>query len=115
MVGTARCAVRRMLPEPNIDSRTPQRGVPTKPIRKRLPHDVPLWIDPSKEDYFITVCCEQRGRNLLATPNVGHPLLETIKHRHARGIWYAHLALVMPDHVHLILTFPEIGKRVQPS
>jgi putative transposase len=78
-----------------------------------LPHDVPLWIDPSKEDYFITACCERRGRNLLATQAVGHPLLETIKHRHAGGIWYAHLALIMPDHVHLILSFPEIGKPVQ--
>jgi putative transposase len=102
-----------MPPEPNIDSRTPQRGVPTRPIRKRLPHAVPLWIDPSKQDYFVTVCCEKRGRNLLANPTVAYPLLETIKHRHVREIWYAHVALVMPDHVHLILTFPEIGKRVQ--
>jgi putative transposase len=113
MVGTARCAVRRMPPERDSYSRTPQRGVPTKPVRSRLPHDVPLWIDPSKEDYFITLCCERRGENLLATPAVGHPLLETIKHRQARGIWYPHLALVMPDHIHLILSFPEIGKRVQ--
>ena len=102
-----------MSPERDNHLRTPQRGVPTRRVRKRLSHDVPLWVDPSKEHYFITVCCEQRGRNLLATPAVGHPLLETIKHRHACGIWYAHLALVMPDHVHLILTFPEIGKRVQ--
>src|SRR5258708_9079682 len=38
-VGTARCAVR-----------TPQRGVPTMkaPFRKRLPHDIPLSVDPSK-------------------------------------------------------------------
>jgi putative transposase len=113
MVGTARCTVRPMPPEQDNNSRTLQRGVPTRPIRNRLPHDVPLWIDPAKEDYFITVCCEQRGRNLLATAVVGHSLLGTIKHRHARVIWYAHLALVMPDHVHLILSFPETGKRVQ--
>ena len=97
----------------NFNSRMPQRGVPTRLARKRLPHGVPLWIDPSKEHYFITVCCQKRGRNLLANPRIGHPLLETIKHRHGRGIWYAHVALVMPDHVHLILTFPEIDKRVQ--
>jgi putative transposase len=115
MVGTARGAVRQMPPERDIDSRTPQRGVPTRSVRKQLPHEVPLWVDPSKEDYFITVCCEKRGGNLLAHPKVGHALLETIKHRQALGIWYAHLALVMPDHVHLILTFPEIGKRVQTT
>ena len=113
MVGTARCAVREMPPEYDSHSRTPQRGVLTKPIRKRLAHDVPLWVDPSKEHYFITVCCRQRGRNLLAIPNVGYPLLETIKHRHARGTWYAHLGLIMPDHVHLVLRFPDLDKRVQ--
>ena len=102
-----------MLAKPNSSSRRPQRGVPTRPSRKRLPHDTPLWVDPSKEHYFITICCEQRGQNLLAIPDVGHPLLDTIKHRHARGIWYAKLALIMPDHVHLILTFPDADKRIQ--
>jgi hypothetical protein len=98
--------------------RTPQRGVPTKsiparPIRRRLAHDVPLWIDPNKERYFITLCCEQRGKNQLAIPNPGSAVLETIAHRQARGIWYAHLALLMPDHVHLIISFPQIGSRTQ--
>ena len=102
-----------MPPERDSYSRTPQRGVPTRRIRKRLSHDVPLWIDPSKEYYFVTVCCEQRGRNLFAHAIIAYPLLETIKHRHALGIWYAHLGLIMPDHVHLILSFPDIDKREQ--
>ena len=105
-----------MLPQySNADSRTPQRGVPTKRIRRRLPHEVPLWIDPAKEDYFITVCCKERGRNQLANCEIGFPLLETVKHRNRCGIWYAHIALLMPDHVHLILAFPEIEKRVQTT
>jgi putative transposase len=95
------------------NSRTPQRGVPTKPIRKQLAHDVPLWIDPGKERYFITVCCQRRGKNQLANPDPGYAVLETIRYRHARGIWYAHLALLMPDHAHLILSFPQIEKRTQ--
>ena len=102
-----------MPPERDKNLRTPQRGVPTRPVRKRLPHDVPLWIDPAKEDYFITVGCQERGRNLLVFPRIGYPLLETIKHRHGQGIWYVHVAVIMPDHVHLILTFPETGKPVQ--
>jgi len=94
-------------------SRTPQRGVPTRPVRKRLAHGVPLWLDPSREDYFVTICCKKRGRNHLAHPAIGFPLLETIKHRNRRGIWYAHVALLMPDHVHLVLAFPDIDKRLQ--
>ena len=107
MVGTARCAVRALCAKVDSYSRTPQRGVPTRPIRKRLAHDVPLWIDPSKERYFITVCCKQRGKNQLAKPDPGHAVLETIKHRHVNGIWYAHLGLLMPDHVHLIVALPQ--------
>jgi putative transposase len=102
-----------MSPDTESDSRTPQRGVPTRPVRNWLPHEVPLWIDPAKEDYFITVCCEKRGRNQLANPDMGFHLLDTVKHRNDRGLWYAHVALLMPDHVHLILAFPEIDKRVQ--
>ena len=97
----------------NADSRAPQRGVPITRVRKRLPHEVPLWIDPAKQHYFITFCSELRGRNLLAFPRIGHPLLETIKHRQSQQIWYAHVAVIMPDHVHLIVTFPESGKPVQ--
>jgi len=97
----------------NIDSRTPQRGVPTRPIRKRLPHDVPLWIDPSKENYFITICCQVRGRNQLANQKIGRGLIDTIKHRNERQIWHAHLAVVMPDHVHLVFAFPDIDQGLQ--
>ena len=111
MVGTARCAVRRMPLQRSIkDPRTPQRGVPT---RKRLPHEVPLWIDPSKENYFITICCLERGRNQLANPTIGKALIDTIRHRNERQIWYAHVAVVMPDHVHLVLAFPDRERPVQ--
>jgi putative transposase len=111
MVGTARCAVRRMSLQPmNTDSRTPQRGVPT---RKTLPHEVPLWLDPSNEDYFVTICCRQRGRNQLAIPAVGFELIDTVKHRNDRQVWCPYLAVVMPDHVHLVLSFGRTDKRTQ--
>ncbi|MEY2564725.1 MAG: REP-associated tyrosine transposase [Verrucomicrobiota bacterium] len=76
------------------------------PPRKTLPHDSPSWVDPAKEIYFITICCRKRGANLLVLPGISEPLIETIKHRHGRGDWYAHLAMVMPDHVHFLLSFP---------
>ena len=37
-------------------------------------------------------------------------LIETIKYRNAKGIWYVRLAVVMPDHVHVVVWFPEIDK-----
>src|SRR5438876_9129306 len=97
--------------------RTPQRGVPTTakmlPIRKRLPHEAPLWVDPNKTDYFITICCLERGKNQLAHNGVAHELIATIKHRNATGFWFVHVAMIMPDHVHLLVAFPVSEKRMQ--
>jgi len=81
--------------------------------RKRLPHDVPLWVDPSRACYFITICCARREINQLAHQQVAGDLFETIKHRNVQGIWYARLVLLMPDHVHLMLSFPGTQKRIQ--
>jgi len=107
MLEKARCAVR-----------TPQRGVPNTsrviiPNRKRLPHDIPLWVDSRKACYFITVCCDRRGVNQLAYEEIASGLIETVKHRNAKGIWYVRLAVVMQDHMHLVIWFPDANKRVQ--
>ena len=83
------------------------------PARKRLPHDVPLWVDPSKAHYFITISCKQRGQNQLARPAVAHRIFETARYRNAQRIWYARLVMLMTDHVHLLLSFPETEKRIQ--
>jgi putative transposase len=95
--------------------RTPQRGVPTKKLlsRKRLPHDFPLWVDPNEENYFITICCRERRVNQLAYPKIAEKVFETIKHRNTIGVWYVHLGLLMPDHLHLLISFPESEKRIQ--
>ncbi|MGD0259055.1 MAG: hypothetical protein ABSD29_04435 [Verrucomicrobiota bacterium] len=76
------------------------------PQRRKLPHEVPLWVDPQKETYFITVNCQQQGTNQLAIPTVAEPLLESVRFRNERFVWFAHLFLVMPDHVHGLFSFP---------
>jgi putative transposase len=93
-----------------VKSVTPSEKLP---IRERLPHDVPLWVDPARECYFITISCKRRGRNQLAYPDMADALFETVQHRNDIGVWYAHLALLMPDHVHLIVSFPQTKKRMK--
>ena len=90
-----------------------QASVPVPP-RKVLPHQVPAWVDPAKEIYFVTVCCRRRGVNQLAVPATAEPLIETIKHRNNRGDWFAHLALLMLDHVHFLLSFP-VDRSIQTT
>ena len=76
------------------------------PRRKKLSHEVPLWIDPQKETYFLTVNCQPKGTNHLAKPDVAGPLLDSVRFRNEKFIWFAHLFLIMPDHVHALISFP---------
>jgi REP element-mobilizing transposase RayT len=76
------------------------------PQRKTLPHEIPSWIDPQKEIYFITINCKERGRNQLARPEIAEQLFETVRHRQERFFWWPHVFLLMPDHLHALLSFP---------
>jgi len=80
------------------------------PERKHLPHDIPLWVDPNREIYYLTVNCHVRGQNQLAHVAVAQALFETVAFRNAKHMWYAYLFLVMPDHVHALLSFPPSDK-----
>jgi putative transposase len=76
---------------------------------KRVVHDAPPWIDPSREVWFITICCAVRGVNVLAVPGVGQRVLESVAYRTQLGHWHAHLFLLMPDHCHALISFPREG------
>ena len=83
------------------------------PVRKTLPHDVPLWIDPSSEVYFITINCRVRRTNQLCLPKIGDELLASAAFRHHEGHWFTHIFLLMPDHLHALLSFPRDGAGIQ--
>ncbi|MCF7763631.1 MAG: hypothetical protein K9N62_08160 [Verrucomicrobia bacterium] len=77
---------------------------------RHLPHEVPLWVDPNKETYFITINCRTRGLNQLARNDVAAFLFETVRHRQQASFWWPWLFLLMPDHLHALLSFPLPGK-----
>jgi REP element-mobilizing transposase RayT len=81
--------------------------------RKTLPHAVPLWVDVQKEIYFITLNALPRGGNHLAHHQVMTELAETVDHRQRMHQWWCHLFLVMPDHIHALITFPPVGTALQ--
>jgi REP element-mobilizing transposase RayT len=83
------------------------------PRRQSLPHDVPFWTDPQKETYFVTVNCAERDRNHLALPEVASALFETVRHRQEMHLWWPHIFLIMPDHVHALMSFAPSRKRMQ--
>jgi putative transposase len=81
--------------------------------RKRLPHDLPLWIDPSKEIYYVTVCCQPRWQNHLAYPEIAKRIFETVQFRNDRHIWFVYVLILMPDHLHALVSFPPSGKSIK--
>ena len=75
--------------------------------RSRLPHEVPNWIDPTQEAFFITINCLPRRKNQLANATTWKAILETLEFRETRGDWKWRIVLAMPDHLHGIVVFPE--------
>jgi len=80
------------------------------PRRNHLPHEIPSWVDPTKETYFITINCRERGRNQLAQVEIADSLFDTVRHRQEKCLWWPYVFLLMPDHVHALLSFPPSDK-----
>ena len=57
--------------------------------------------------FFITCCTIDRLEQTLLQPAIAHGLLDSIAHRVGKGGWWAHAVTIMPDHVHLVLSFPQ--------
>lgn len=75
------------------------------PNRKRLHHDVPHWVEDGSP-FFITVNCAERDRVQLTTSPIATRLLEAARFYHDQRKWHITLLLLMPDHLHAILSFP---------
>ena len=76
------------------------------PIRKLLPHEPPLWIRASESILLITICCRPSGENQLCQSDLAGGLFESVAFRQARGDWWVSLFLLMPDHLHALISIP---------
>jgi putative transposase len=75
------------------------------PMRGRLGHGIPQWVnDPSF--FLITICCVPRQINQLCRKGVGEAVLDTVLFYHQHLKWNCLLFLLMPDHAHGIIAFP---------
>jgi REP element-mobilizing transposase RayT len=74
---------------------------------KRLDHQPADWLRDEPE-YFVTVCADPRGKNHFCHPEIGPVILESVKYRNQKQVWYCSLVLLMPDHIHLLISFPNL-------
>jgi putative transposase len=74
-----------------------------RPVRKRLAHFIPHWLD-ERPFFFVTINCVPRGKNQLCLADVGPKILASADYYHQQMKWHAALFLLMPDHVHAIVS-----------
>jgi REP element-mobilizing transposase RayT len=80
-----------------------ENSAPKRFHRKSLDHKVhPAgWFGAT---YFITICCARKGRNQLCHPKIAKGIFKTAQIYDERRSWYLHLLLLMPDHVHALIS-----------
>ncbi|HVU16216.1 MAG TPA: transposase [Candidatus Didemnitutus sp.] len=79
--------------------------MPPLPQRKFLPHEIPSWI-PDGAGFFLTICTVPRGKDQLCHQQVADIIFEAVQYRQNACRWYVHLLLLMPDHLHAVVSFP---------
>jgi putative transposase len=89
------------------DSRDCSESHPYREVigRRALPHDPPLFVDASKEIFFITICCKKRETNQLCYPEVASVLFEATRFYQHQRKWFVPILVLMPDHVHFLASF----------
>jgi putative transposase len=79
-------------------------GLPHR-ARKTLQHEIPDWVGDGAV-LFITINCKPRGQNQLAQPTRVDAIERSLHHQQSSGAWWVHLLLLMPDHLHALVSFP---------
>ena len=86
-----------------LSEKSPHQVLPYR-VRKSLPHETPSWVEDGAV-FFITINCEPRGRNQLTTPTAASAIERSLHHQNSCGAWWIHLFLLMPDHLHGLISF----------
>jgi len=74
------------------------------PRRSRLPHDVPAWVHQGAR-HFITMRCFERGTVPFANENTACKIIDSVLCYDTVQKWYLWCVVVMPDHIHFVVTF----------
>jgi putative transposase len=67
-------------------------------------HIPPEWVDTSAV-FFITINCQPRGTNHLTSGDITTGLFESITFLSDRHMGFPELVLLMPDHLHALISF----------
>ncbi|HEY4301199.1 MAG TPA: hypothetical protein VGM73_10020 [Candidatus Didemnitutus sp.] len=71
---------------------------------QRLRHQIPGWVGRGAI-YHIRIRTGEDNSVPLTEPLVGHALLKGARHYHQAQRWHARCLLLMPDHLHALVSF----------
>ena len=72
---------------------------------RKLNHEVPSWV-PDGSRFHIRIRVAPQFRNSLTDTALATALLQSAGFYHEHQRWHATIFLLMPDHLHAILSFP---------
>jgi REP element-mobilizing transposase RayT len=78
----------------------PFRGFPSK-----LHHDVPDWVESGALFHVRVTLDRQHEQRPLTEPTLAPVILDSANFYQEKQRWYITLFLVMPDHIHALLSF----------
>jgi REP element-mobilizing transposase RayT len=77
------------------------RGFP-----ERLHHRVPHWVEPGALFHIRIRLNREKQQRTLVDPSLAPALLDSARFYEGTMRWHITLFLLMPDHVHAVLSFP---------
>ena len=80
-----------------------EADLPNRQARRNF-HCPPDWTSVSST-FFVTINCQKRGSNQLATEVCAEGLVSALDFYHQAKRWNVELAMIMPDHLHLLVSF----------
>lgn len=75
------------------------------PFPQRLHHEVPSWVDSSGALFHIRIRAARDNLGHLTNEELAPKLLASAVEYARRSIWWPALFLIMPDHIHALLSF----------
>lgn len=72
----------------------------------KLHHDVPGWVEPESLFHVRIRTDRDRPQLALTDQSLGPKLLQSAEFCDSEERWHIALFLLMPDHIHAILSFP---------
>jgi putative transposase len=74
-------------------------------MRGRLDHTLPQGID-SNVLFFVTINAHQRGVDQFCNQAASAAIFDAARYYHDTQRWHCEILLLMPDHLHLLVSTP---------